>query len=96
MNIKGIGRSSASITDYKYYNKDGTVRTGWYSIQPPDLDETFSELDAARRGELMRLLDECEQGIVTTTDLKAFSLEFLSGRTIWEVRDGILLKEGTG
>ena len=43
----------------------------------------------------MRLLDECEQGIVTTTDLKAFSLEFLSGRTIWEVRDGILLKEGT-
>ncbi len=35
-NIKGTGRSSASITDYKYYNKDGTVRTGWYSIQPPD------------------------------------------------------------
>ncbi len=60
------------------------------------LDETFSELDAARRGELMRLLDECEQGIVTTTDLKAFSPEFLAGRTIWEVRDGILLKEGTG
>ncbi|AOH43735.1 hypothetical protein BEQ56_09755 [Anaerolineaceae bacterium oral taxon 439] len=58
------------------------------------LDETFSELDAGRRGELMRLLDECGQGIVTTTDLKFFSSEFLGSRTIWEVRDGILLKEG--
>ena len=58
------------------------------------LDETFSELDAGRRMELMRLLDECGQGIVTTTDLKFFSSEFLGSRTIWEVRDGILLKEG--
>lgn len=35
-NVKGTGKGSASITDYKYYNKDGTVRTGWYSIEPPD------------------------------------------------------------
>ncbi len=34
--IQITGKSNPSIKDFKYMNEDGTVRTGWYSIQPPD------------------------------------------------------------
>ena len=28
--------STSDITDFRYYNSDGSLRTGWYSLEPPD------------------------------------------------------------
>lgn len=60
------------------------------------LDETFSELDASRRRELMRLLNGDGQAIVTTTDLIHFPREFLGSQTVWEIRDGVIDKNPQG
>ena len=34
--VNVVDSTNDTITDYRYYNNDGTIRTGWYSIQPPD------------------------------------------------------------
>jgi DNA replication and repair protein RecF len=52
------------------------------------LDDVMSELDDARRGYLMRMIDGAQQAILTTTDLKAYSTEFLSQVTLLRVREG--------
>lgn len=31
-----VDDSNDTISDFRYYNSDGSIRTGWYSIQPPD------------------------------------------------------------
>lgn len=36
VNMRGDRGIDGNITDYKYFNKDGTARTGWYSIEPPE------------------------------------------------------------
>lgn len=58
------------------------------------LDETFSELDAARREALMGLLRENGQCVITTTDLLNFSADFVAGQTVWEVKEGGILDFG--
>jgi len=40
VNLEGTEGINEKITDYKYYNEDGTVRTGWYSLNPPDSMES--------------------------------------------------------
>ena len=35
VNIAGTSSSVAKITDFRYYNDDGSQRTGWYSLRPP-------------------------------------------------------------
>jgi len=52
------------------------------------LDDVMSELDDARRGYLMRMIDGAQQAILTTTDLKAYSAEFLAEVTLLRVREG--------
>jgi DNA replication and repair protein RecF len=52
------------------------------------LDDVMSELDDARRGYLMRMIDGAQQAILTTTDLKAYSAEFLAETTLLRVREG--------
>lgn len=52
------------------------------------LDDVMSELDDARRGYLMRMMDGAQQAILTTTDLKAYSTEFLAEATLLRVREG--------
>ncbi len=52
------------------------------------LDDVMSELDDARRGYLMRMIDGAQQAILTTTDLKAYSTEFLAEVTLLRVREG--------
>jgi DNA replication and repair protein RecF len=52
------------------------------------LDDVMSELDDARRGYLMRMIDGAQQAILTTTDLKAYSTEFLAEATLLRVREG--------
>jgi len=52
------------------------------------LDDVMSELDDARRGYLMRMMDGAQQAILTTTDLKAYSTEFLAEVTLLRVKEG--------
>jgi DNA replication and repair protein RecF len=52
------------------------------------LDDVMSELDDARRGYLMQMIDGAQQAILTTTDLKVYSTEFLSEVTLLQVREG--------
>jgi glucan-binding YG repeat protein len=44
VNMNGEDEVGEKITDYKYYNSDGTLRTGWYSLVPPaDLDGHYED-----------------------------------------------------
>jgi DNA replication and repair protein RecF len=52
------------------------------------LDDVMSELDDARRGYLMQMIDGAQQAILTTTDLKVYSTEFLAEATLLRVREG--------
>ena len=52
------------------------------------LDDVMSELDDARRGYLMQMIDGAQQAILTTTDLKDYSIEFLTEATLLRVREG--------
>jgi DNA replication and repair protein RecF len=58
--------------------------------EPPILllDDVMSELDDARRGCLMRMMDGAQQAILTTTDLRAYSTEFLAEVTLLRVKEG--------
>lgn len=52
------------------------------------LDETLAELDLHRRADLQETLEECDQGILTTTDLHQFSDAFMAECAIWRVTGG--------
>lgn len=54
------------------------------------LDEIMAELDENRRADLLAYLGECEQTLVTTTDLKLFSPDFTGQSSIWQVRQGVV------
>ncbi|MBU0491546.1 MAG: DNA replication/repair protein RecF [Chloroflexi bacterium] len=60
--------------------------------EPPTLllDDVLSELDQARRSDLLGALHDHSQVIVTTTDLDGFTPEFLAAATCYEVREGII------
>jgi len=45
VNLEGTDGVNQKITDYKYYNEDGTVRTGWYSLNPPDDMDSYYPSD---------------------------------------------------
>ncbi len=59
------------------------------------LDETLAELDLHRRADLQETLEECDQGILTTTDLHQFSDAFMSDCSVWRVTAGCVDAEGT-
>ncbi len=52
------------------------------------LDETLAELDLHRRADLQETLEECDQGILTTTDLHQFTDAFMADCAIWRVTAG--------
>ncbi len=55
------------------------------------LDEVLAELDSQRRSDLMELLEDSEQALLTTTDLDMFSAEFIDKANLWHVREGRLV-----
>jgi DNA replication and repair protein RecF len=55
------------------------------------LDETMAELDVKRRTDLLAYLGDCEQALLTTTDLNLFAPEFVEKCTVWKVEDGRVL-----
>jgi DNA replication and repair protein RecF len=61
-------------------------RTGQWPVLL--LDEILAELDLQRRGDLLETLGECEQAILTTTDLGLFAGDFVAQTTVWQVKEG--------
>jgi len=54
------------------------------------MDETLAELDEHRRAGLLESLADCEQVLLTTTDLDLFTPTFLKTSSIWRVSAGSL------
>jgi DNA replication and repair protein RecF len=57
------------------------------------LDEMMAELDQQRRLDLMDYLEECEQVILTTTDLDLFSNQFVQKNSTWYLKAGMVSTE---
>jgi DNA replication and repair protein RecF len=58
------------------------------------LDETLSELDTQRRADLLAALAECDQAILTSTDLSMFEDAFVDTHAVWRVAGGMVSPEG--
>ena len=56
------------------------------------LDEILAELDMKRRLDLLRTLADCDQAVMTTTDLHLFPADFTEHCTIWEIQSGKLIQ----
>ncbi|MFZ3151778.1 MAG: DNA replication/repair protein RecF [Anaerolineaceae bacterium] len=54
------------------------------------LDEIMAELDPQRRKDLLTVLNEVEQALLTSTDPEMFSKDFVSLHEVWQVRDGMV------
>jgi DNA replication and repair protein RecF len=54
------------------------------------LDEIMSELDTRRRLDLLASLSECDQAILTSTDLSMFDEHFVQTHTHWQVKGGMI------
>jgi DNA replication and repair protein RecF len=65
-------------------------KTGYWPVLL--LDEVLAELDLQRRADLLNRLAECEQALLTTTDLDLFSVDFVKKATLWRLREGRLEK----
>ena len=57
------------------------------------LDEVLAELDLQRRADLLLRLADCEQALLTTTDLDLFDPEFVHKNTLWRIQAGRLTEE---
>ncbi|MFZ5808691.1 MAG: DNA replication/repair protein RecF [Chloroflexota bacterium] len=57
------------------------------------LDEVLAELDPQRRIDLLFRLGECEQALLTTTDIHLFDTHFVRKANIWHVAAGQIQME---
>lgn len=57
------------------------------------LDEMMSEMDTQRRADLLNALSECDQAILTSTDLSMFEKSFVDNHAIWRVAGGMVKRE---
>jgi DNA replication and repair protein RecF len=96
-------RIAANSIDLGHYGSRGQVRTALLSLKLAEvswlkektghwpvllLDEIMAELDLQRRADLLVTLRDCEQALLTTTDLNLFSPEFIQDSTVWQVTGG--------
>ncbi len=96
-------RFLANGIDLSDFGSRGQVRTALLSLKLAEvewmksktgqwpvllLDEVLAELDTQRRLDLLNYLDHIEQALLTTTDLKLFSNEFVEKSQVWDVADG--------
>ena len=96
-------RFFGDMLDLGYYGSRGQVRTALMALKLAEvewlrektgqwpvllLDEILAELDAQHRLDLQDALGECEQAIITTTDLNLFRPGFVQTGTIWQVEAG--------
>jgi len=54
------------------------------------LDEMMSELDLQRRKDLLNYLEDVEQALITTTDLRMFPENFEQRCTVWRINQGVV------
>ncbi|HHY87579.1 MAG TPA: DNA replication/repair protein RecF [Chloroflexi bacterium] len=66
------------------------TRTGEWPVLL--LDETLAELDAQRRKDLLEILTQSEQSVLTTTDLTQFPEAFVRESTVWQVQTGVVAR----
>ncbi len=66
------------------------ARTGQWPVLL--LDEVLAELDTQRRLDLLAYLEKIEQAVLTTTDLKLFTPEFVGKAELWQVEAGKVSK----
>lgn len=61
-------------------------RTGQWPVLL--LDEVMAELDPQRRADLLAYIENYEQALLTTTDLKLFASGFVEQTRVWRVGEG--------
>ena len=54
------------------------------------LDETLSELDPQRRHDLLQVVEESEQCLLTSADLHMFDEEFIQRQQVWTMETGMI------
>lgn len=54
------------------------------------LDEVLAELDDDRRNDLLERISKTQQSLLTTTDMKLFSDDFIKSSEHWEIKDGAI------
>jgi DNA replication and repair protein RecF len=89
--------------DLGIYGSRGQVRTAMLALKLAEvawmqartgewpvllLDEVLAELDLQRRSDLLERLSQCEQALLTTTDLDLFSPGFIQQSKLWNVQVG--------
>lgn len=57
------------------------------------LDEIMAELDTQRREDLLSALSECDQALLTSTDLSMFESVFVETHPVWRVSGGMVKPE---
>ena len=101
-------RFLANGIDLSDYGSRGQVRTALLALKLAEiewmkartgqwpvllLDEVLAELDEQRRKDLLGSLDKVEQAVLTTTDLKLFSPDFVSKVEVWEAEAGAVSRK---
>ncbi len=96
-------RFLANKTDLGDYGSRGQIRTALLSLKLAEvmwikartsqwpvilLDEVMAELDLHRRADLLNYLGETEQSLLSATDVKMFTPEFVESAKVWNVKNG--------
>lgn len=96
-------RFLANQVDLGDYGSRGQIRTALLSLKLAEvawiqartgqwpvilLDEVMAELDLHRRADLLKYLGEAEQSLLTATDLRMFTPEFVEEAKVWTVKAG--------
>lgn len=96
-------RFLADGVDLGDYGSRGQVRTALLALKLAEvewmkektgqwpvllLDEVLAELDLQRRADLLACIENVEQALLTTTDLKSFAPAFIEKTAVWEVEAG--------
>ena len=100
-------RFVANNLDLGTYGSRGQIRTAvmalklaevsWLREQTGEipvllLDETLAELDQQRRLDLLGMLEQNSQSILTTTDLSLFDPGFIKKCRVWQIHDGAIVE----
>lgn len=101
-------RFQANRIDLGHYGSRGQIRTALLALKLAEvqwikertgqwpvvlLDEVMAELDIKRRADLLATVEETEQALLTTTDLKLYTPEFVEKSTRWKVQAGAISAE---
>ncbi len=96
-------RFLANQVDLGDYGSRGQIRTAilslklaevaWMKVRTAQwpvilLDEVMAELDLHRRADLLKYLGQVEQSLLTATDLRMFTPEFVESAKVWRVING--------